>query len=52
MLINSVKTENELNVEIIDQYLYKVTILIKRDEVRREKWRPENNRTETIRPTT
>ena len=37
MFINSVKTENELNVETIDQYLRWITTLIKRDEVRREK---------------
>ena len=37
MLINSIKTENELNVEIIDQYLYRITTLIKRNKIRREK---------------
>ena len=37
MLINSIKTENELNVEIINQYLYRVTILIKKDEIKKKK---------------
>ena len=50
ILVNSVKTKNELNVETIDQYLRRVTTLIRRDEVRREEWRPENNKTETVQP--
>ena len=52
MLANSVKTENELNVETIDQYLRRVTTLIRRDEVRRGGWRPESSRTEAVRPAT
>ena len=51
MLANSVKTKNELNVKTIDQYLRRVTTLIRRDEVRRERWRPENSKTEIVRPT-
>ena len=37
MLTNLVKMKNELNVETIDQYLYRVTTLIRRNEVRRRK---------------
>ena len=37
MLTNSVKIENELNVETIDQYLRRITTLIKRDEIKRRK---------------
>ena len=37
ILIKSIKTKNELNVKIIDQYLRRVTILIRRDEIKREK---------------
>ena len=50
MLVNSVKIENELNVETIDQYLRRITILIRRDEVRRGRWKPENSKTEIVRP--
>ena len=52
ILVNSVKTENELNVKTIDQYLRRITTLIRRDEIRREGWRLENSRTETVRPAT
>ena len=37
MLVNSIKTKNELNIEIINQYLHRVTILIKKDEIKRRK---------------
>ena len=50
MLINLVKTKNELNIKIIDHYLRRVTILIRRDEIKREGWRLENSRIEAIRP--
>ena len=49
MLINSIKIENELNVEIINQYLHRITILIRKDEVKREKWRLKNSKTEIVR---
>ena len=51
MFVNSIKIENELNVETIDQYLRRVTTLIRRNKIRREGWRPENNKTETVRLT-
>ena len=51
MLINLIKIKNELNVETIDQYLRRVTTLIRRDEIRRGKWRLKNNRIETVRLT-
>ena len=35
MFVNSIKIKNELNVETIDQYLRRVTILIRRNEVKR-----------------
>ena len=36
MLINLIKIENELNVEIIDQYLRRIIILIKRNKIKRK----------------
>ena len=36
MLTNSIKTKNELSVETIDQYLRRITILIRRDEIRKK----------------
>ena len=37
MLTNSIKIENELNVKTIDQYLRRVTTLIRKNEIKRKK---------------
>ena len=52
MLINSIKIKNELNVKTIDQYLRRVTILIRKNEVRRRKWRFKNSKIKTVQSTT